>query len=228
MANELSVNVDKTNFLFFSKTKEEPPTLNMQDGIIKSSEVVRYLGILINNKLSWSHQINAIKLKICHGLGAMYSTRFLVPPEILRNIYFCLVQSHLLYGITIWGSPNISHTPLTKITNKCIKLLKQLNPNTTILSINQLYQIESCKLIHNHLNKLLPPKIQTLFNPVNRIHHHNTRQAVNRGMHVPHFSSYLPIKSLACRYWNTHCPDTFQANCTKFQMVKKLKTKFFE
>ena len=88
MANELSVNVDKTNFLFFSKTKEEPPTLNMQDGIIKSSEVVRYLGILINNKLSWSHQINAIKLKICHGLGAMYSTRFLVPPEILRNIYF--------------------------------------------------------------------------------------------------------------------------------------------
>ena len=100
VSNELSLNIAKSNFLYFSHIKnEEPPPLKIQEIEIECKEVVKYLGILIDNKLNWSHQTKAVKLKISRGIGIIHAAKFLIPKSLLSNLYYSFVQSHLLYGI---------------------------------------------------------------------------------------------------------------------------------
>ena len=58
-------NADENPSLFFMKKVKIDVTLNNQS--LKEVDNAKYLGILIDNKLNWLPQINAIKLKISKG-----------------------------------------------------------------------------------------------------------------------------------------------------------------
>jgi len=76
VANILSLNVKKSNFLSFSNQKDKvPPVLKIQDTVIETKEVARYLRILIDNKLNWSYQIKAVNQKISQGLEILHVVR---------------------------------------------------------------------------------------------------------------------------------------------------------
>ena len=100
VANKLSINVKKSNFLFFSNQKEkEIPELKIQGTTIECKDAVKNLGVLIDDRLNWNSQIKSVSQKICQGIGILRSTKFLIPPSLLSNLYFSFIQSHLLYGI---------------------------------------------------------------------------------------------------------------------------------
>ena len=66
-SNKLSLNVDKWNLVVFRKNKRKVTiklNIKMMGEQLKEKEFIKYLGILIDNKLTWSHHINHIKLKI--------------------------------------------------------------------------------------------------------------------------------------------------------------------
>ena len=228
VSNELSLNVNKSNFLYFSPNKtEEPPSLKIQDTEIECKEVVKYLGILIDNKLNWSHQIKAVKTKISRGIGAIRSTKFLIPHSLLSNLYYSFVQSHLSYGVSTWGSPLTCMSDLIKLTDKAIKSVKDLT-NVNYMHIDQLYQLDCCKLVFNEKHKLLPPNLSKIFDLANQIHHHRTRQAALDGMHYHHINRFFPIKSFSSRFWNNLCLDFFDPNQSKLEFINNLKAKFLE
>ena len=142
--------------LYFSHIKnEEPPPLKIQGIEIECKEVVKYFDILIDNKLSWSHQTKAVKLKISRGIGIIHAAKFLIPKSLLSNLYYSFVQSHLLYGISAWGSPLTCMSDLVKTSDKTINLVSKLT-DLKFLHIDQLYQLECCKLIFNQKHKILP------------------------------------------------------------------------
>ena len=230
VSNKLSLNVNKSNFLFFSNQRDkDPPVLKIQNNIIENKEVVKYLGILIDNKLKWNHHINSVSQKISRGIGILHSTKYLVPPELLSNLYFAFIQSHLSYGILSWGSPLSHLTELNKLLIKAEKIIK-LYCNKNILHIDQLYQIECCKLIFKFKNKLLPENIKEMINQSNNIYQINTRQAGmdNQGMFINHINTYFPVKSLSCRFWNAHCHELYEPNSSISSFVNKLKERFLQ
>ena len=61
---------------------------------LEEVEYAKYLGILIDNKLNWSNQINAINLKLSKGTGLLAKIRHYVPTSVLRSLYF---------GVWGWG-----------------------------------------------------------------------------------------------------------------------------
>ena len=65
-ANKLTLNVEKSNLVLFRKTKKTLDTLNIKikGEQIQEKEYTKYLGILIDNKLSWNHHIKHANLKI--------------------------------------------------------------------------------------------------------------------------------------------------------------------
>ena len=93
-ANKLSLNTDKSNLVLF-----RGPRKNMQLNInvlingkqIKEKEFTKYLGILIDNKVSWSVHTKYANIKISKGIGVLTKLHYYVSKETLRMLYFSFV-----------------------------------------------------------------------------------------------------------------------------------------
>ena len=70
---------------------------------LKEKEFTKYLGILIDNKLTWSHHINHIKLKIYKRITILTKSRRFVSRETLRLLFFTFVHPHIDYGLFWYG-----------------------------------------------------------------------------------------------------------------------------
>ena len=76
-------------------------TIKINKKAIKEKESIKYLGVLIDSTLSWKHHILNISKKNSRAIAIMYKLRPFLP---LRNIYYSLVYSHIIYAIEAWGS----------------------------------------------------------------------------------------------------------------------------
>ena len=79
-------------------------SINTSSSPVSVTEVIQYLGVFIDNKLTWKNHIHSVIEKLCIAKGILSKLRHYVPVYILRNVYFGIVSSHLQYGITAWGN----------------------------------------------------------------------------------------------------------------------------
>src|SRR5271165_4315852 len=105
VTNRLSLNVSKTHYLMFG-SKKLPVNCNISlcGNLLERQEVTKFLGVLIDSKLTWKPHIASVCSKISRGIGVINKLRFKLPTNILLNLYHSLVYSHLIYCIIIWGS----------------------------------------------------------------------------------------------------------------------------
>ena len=105
-ANKLSLNVKKSNFLHFHNSKCKKPTINLKlDGIdVEEKEVTKYLGVFIDNKLSWKSHIEHVKTKLSRGNGMISKIRYYVNDSCLLNLFYSFIQSHINYNLLNWTS----------------------------------------------------------------------------------------------------------------------------
>ena len=102
----LSLNFDKTHFIIFhsyNKTLQKQITIKINKKAINEQCFIKYLGVLIDSKLTWKH-LSKISKTVSRSLGIMYKLRPFLPLRIMRNIYYSLIYSQLVYGIEVWGS----------------------------------------------------------------------------------------------------------------------------
>ena len=114
--NRLSLNIDKTNFIVFhpyNKPVKKRITTKINNKAIIEKEYIKYLGVLIDSTLSWKHHVSNISKKISRSIGIMYKLRPFLPLKVLKNVYYSLVYSHIVYAIEVWGST--SKTEMNKI-----------------------------------------------------------------------------------------------------------------
>ena len=70
--NRLALNVSKTNFVIFRSYQKIPNhnvTLLMNNKALQQKDHVKYLGVLLDQHLSWKYQIKNVALKVSRGLG---------------------------------------------------------------------------------------------------------------------------------------------------------------
>ena len=58
------MNADKTNIMVFPKTKANEICVKLSDTAIKKVQHCRYLGLLIDDTLTWPHHIDTIYSKL--------------------------------------------------------------------------------------------------------------------------------------------------------------------
>ena len=159
---------NKTN-----KNKDDNETQLYMNGI-KLNEVkkIRFLGVIINNQLTWTDHKTHIKSKICKALGIIYSSREILRHSHLINIYNTFIQPYFNYCITLWGSSLTSETdPLIKLQNKVLRVLFsckrsedawEMDEKQKILKVRHLYFQEIAKLCYKHHLDLNPPIINSI------------------------------------------------------------------
>ena len=104
LANKLSLNVSKSNFLIISPKKVvKPINLSINNENLKQENYTKYLGIIIDEKLNWKQHIKEVNIKISIGIGILYKLFDILSPKTLRMLYNYFIQSRALYGILNWG-----------------------------------------------------------------------------------------------------------------------------
>ena len=70
----------------------------------KENRLINFLGILVDENLSWNAHIDYIASKISKNLGILYKTRHVLDRKSLTQLYFSFINSYLNYGNIAWGS----------------------------------------------------------------------------------------------------------------------------
>ena len=129
LANKLHINHDKVFYMHF-KPKNYKETLGnghdlkLCNKIIKQVKETKFLGVIIDEKLTWAPHIEYLtnKLKSCTGI--INRIRDCIPPPMHKSIYHTLFESHLTYGITVWGGVSANRLkPLLTMQKKCLRIL---------------------------------------------------------------------------------------------------------
>ena len=173
-ANRLSLNVKKTEFIIFRPPRsylKDRVTLTLNRCKIFESTKVKYLGIILDSRLSWKHHIFELSKKLIRSVGMLYKMKNLgCDDKILLSLYFSLFQSHLSYGLVAWGSSSYAKN-IYLIQKKAIRALSGLNFSDStadsfkkfkILNLEKLYRLKLSSLmwdfdhggLPNHLRKL--------------------------------------------------------------------------
>ena len=112
-ANQLSLNAAKTEFMPSGTAANvlkfgSLPAIRIYSYTIRRVHVAKYLGIIIDDKMSWKDHIDYISLKSKWNIGMMKRVRRDVPTECLISLYRTLVEPYIRYCNTTWGGCNTS------------------------------------------------------------------------------------------------------------------------
>ena len=134
----------------------------------------KFLGIYIDYKLTWHIHATHLLDKLNMNRRLMTLGKNQLDTMCLRNIYFGHIHSHILYGISVWGSM-ISQSMVKetyKIQKKCIHLMRPFGKWTNIpqiftelqlMPVQNMIKFTMCKLEYNVSRKQYPEPILKLF-----------------------------------------------------------------
>ncbi len=109
-SNGLALNLKKTCYMLFtSRSVGTIPEIYIAGKKIERKTESRFLGVIVDDKLSWSKHISAVKSKMMRYVGVMYKIKRHLPIEARLQIYQSFVQSHLNYCSIVWGFAAKSH-----------------------------------------------------------------------------------------------------------------------
>ncbi|KAJ8034775.1 RNA-directed DNA polymerase from mobile element jockey [Holothuria leucospilota] len=109
IANKLSLDISKTNFIVFNNTHHHVFNISINGQKLEPAKSVKFLGVIIDCKLTWQEHINHISSKIAKGIRVIGRLRHLLPKGILRTIYLTLVYPHLMYCSTVLSGTKTSY-----------------------------------------------------------------------------------------------------------------------
>ena len=78
----------------------------------------------IDNQLNWSAHIEYLVKKLRSAAAVLSRIRHVVPVEHYLKLYHALFESHLTYGISVWGGvPNTKIDQIFTVQKHCIRIL---------------------------------------------------------------------------------------------------------
>ena len=95
--NRLTLNYSKSNYMILSKnvSKTAHFKLQIKQNIISQTNSVKYLGVILDNTLSWQIHIDKISNKLSRVCGMVLKLRHYVPLSTLKLTYYSMFNSIL-------------------------------------------------------------------------------------------------------------------------------------
>ena len=217
--NKLTINYAKTEYIIITNKKVKLDyTVKIDQTTIKRSKCIKYLGVLLDDSLSWKPQIDRVSSKLASGCWALYHLRKYVDSKTLLMVYYSIIHSHLNYCLSSRGSASASTLmPINILQKKALRTItfsnirshtKPLFFKLQILKINDMYKFEIGKIMHKISNNLYF-HISKLFVITDQIHSHNTRQNTKKNyffLECTHFklkNHYtIMVQSYGMKYQN--------------------------
>ena len=218
-SNKLTLNIEKNNFIIFTTADKRkklniPNTLKLNNIMINRTDQAKYLGLIIDEELSWKHHIVMLCNRIKRFFPSFYILRNYVNIEHAKSIYYATLHSRIKYGIALYGAAdkNIIE-PLQILQNKLLRVLtkkdrmystNKIHNDLELLKINDIYESEVLSFVYNCVNNNVPDALRHYFTMLSDTHNVNTRNK-NHILHDPCLKSKigrLSVKQKGVQLWN--------------------------
>lgn len=145
-ANKMKINEDKTQMLTFSRIQGEMHS-------------VKFLGLHLDNKLTWSVHISQTSKKLCSALYTLRRMKILSTHHIARITYFAHFHSIATYGIMLWGASSEA-SKILLLQKKAIRILcglgyqqscREFFKRERILTVTSVYIMNYLSHVHSHI-----------------------------------------------------------------------------
>ena len=130
LLNKLHINMGKCCYIHFkpklaAQLPDCPsPILSIDQFPIKKVSETRFLGVIIDQDLSWGPHIAATRRKLNYASSTLYRIRDSIPSYLRKDLYHTLFESHLAYCISVWGgSPSSKTSCLWMSQKQCVRFL---------------------------------------------------------------------------------------------------------
>jgi hypothetical protein len=174
------LNFDNTYFIQFSIESHCTSDIQItyEDKQISIVNETKFLGLFINNNLSWKIHIECIKAKLSSACYAVRSVKPFLTINTLKMIYYSYFHSAMTYGLLFWGNSPDS-IKIFRLKKKFIRIMggcryrdssRKLFINLEILPLPSQYIISLLMFMIRNWNQFLVNS---------EVHHINTRQHAN-------------------------------------------------
>ena len=187
---------------------DQQSNIVMNNVCLQRTNNLKYLGVVIDHKLNWTHHIAYVKNKISKGIGIMYRARNCLTKNSLRKLHFAYIYPYLIYCIEIWGiSPQTHLKPLLLLQKKLVRIMTfstyyahtdPLFKDMEILIIDRLVIHRIGILMYKLNSGHLPKVLCNFFKKNNEIHNYNTR--TKDMFRISHESQ--TFSSVGAKIWN--------------------------
>ena len=180
--NKLSLNVKKTKFMIFHYRQKNIsrfiPEIRIGETIIERVHDFNFLGLTIDENMTWKSHIHKITNKISRAIGIINSLKNTLPRSILLTLYNSLIVPHIQYSILCWGSNpgNVVTRQKQAVRlisgNKYNSHTQPIFKNMGLLNFQDIFKLNVLKFYFKLKNETLPHYLQNMFTAQ---HEHNTR-----------------------------------------------------
>ena len=196
--NKLTLNSNKTKWILFHTIAKKPylpqnlPEIFINNTVIKRHYVTKFLGVFLDENITWKAHIDYISTKISKSIGILYKSRKYLCKKDLTQLYYSFVHTYLNYANIAWGSTEKSKLQcLYRRQKHAIRLINFADRYThskpffiemKILNIYELNVFNVLCFMYLWKNNLSLPIFKVLFSekPINKYTLRN-----NKFMHEP-------------------------------------------
>lgn len=172
MRNGLFINTDKTKCLHFKhrNAKDSVDTVSIVFGedLIEESKYTNFLGLFVDNNLSFSDHIDHVSGKLGKALFLLRRLKCFNDQNVLLTAYYGCFFPHMTYALPIWGCENGKTFHIFKLQKRALRIIFGLSSR------------ESCKGVFRTNNMLTFPSayiLECLNFTVSNIHLFEERQS---------------------------------------------------
>ena len=181
--NKLSLNISKTKFCIFHKVQHKIsiPEIQIENTVISYSKVIDFLGFRLDDNLNWNDHLEKLSCKLSRTLGIINKLKYVLPRNVLLQLYNSLFLPHVNYGILIWGH---NYERIEKLQKRAVRFITQskylahTDPifiKLNLLKIQDIFKLNQLKFYYKYLTKSLPDYFQNLI--FTRQSRYNTRRS---------------------------------------------------
>ena len=194
----------------------------------------KFLGVFLDNKISWKHHIDYISGKVSRAIGMIVKARKFLTCESLKTLYYSFVYPFLIYCNHVWGKA--CPTSLKKIImlqKKIVRIICGVNARTScdplfdelgFLRFVDINRYLIARFMYRWYLNDVPDLFHDFFTPVSEVHSHFTRQS--EGLFIPTFKTNLGKTCLSYRgpfIWNKILKLKINLDTSEAVFMKTLK-----
>ena len=203
---------------------------------IECKRSIKFLGVMIDQHLSWKDHIDIAACKISRTIGIISKSKYFISETSLLQLYHSLVYPYLYYGNIVWGAAYKSNLKrLNVLQKRIIRIITKSRFDAHTSPLFQKYHLLTLDNIHLyqiglfmfsvHSNSI-PDTFQTMFSKNFETHHYATRQANNYKVYFSRTNILkFSIVSSGPRLWNSF-PNELKSkqplSCFKSNLKKHL------
>uniref|UniRef100_A0A1B6K8M1 Reverse transcriptase domain-containing protein n=1 Tax=Graphocephala atropunctata TaxID=36148 RepID=A0A1B6K8M1_9HEMI len=183
--NDLVLNESKSYQLIYTTRQNEHQGLPE----LTTTNSNKYLGIILDNNLSWTPHVTQLCKKLNAGLYAMRRMKQISDKKTTLTAYFSLFETHLRYGLLVWGGTSTTNLQRVLIIQKrAIRIIKGLKPQETCREAFKEYNILTVTALY--ILEVILHAVKTGKARLGDQHTHNTRHRHDFTLDTHHLSIF--------------------------------------